>query len=126
ERHHLVAIAHDDRQMVAGRQAHVLEPAGDAPYLRVPGAVIAAHVAVDDRVALRRPLDGKRECCAEIHGYTPLLPASSAASRTARTIEAYPVQRQMCPDSMSRTSASLGCGCFARNWVADIRMPGVQ
>src|SRR5262249_32619571 len=80
--------------------------------------LLALHGAVADRRLLR---------CGG--GHPHLLAAArscSAAHRTALTMLAYPVHRQMAPEIASLISASEGSGFSSNSARAVMIMPGVQ
>src|SRR5262249_8997992 len=72
ERRHLVAVAHDDHEVVAGHEAHLPQGAGDRSDLAVPLRIGAAALAIDDRLGVRLAQYRNRKCRAEIHGESTL------------------------------------------------------
>src|SRR5215217_7790340 len=73
ERRHLVAVAHDDGEMVAHLQAHLEHRAGDRLDLCVPLLIGQPPVAVDNGDRCGLPPDRDRKGATKIHAQGPLL-----------------------------------------------------
>src|SRR5262245_66464322 len=106
--------------MVARPQPHVLQAAGNRRDVAIPIDISHPTVAFDQRLLTRLAHHRGGKCAAEIHGHDPL-PMAVAASSTAATIDAYPVHRQMWPESISRTCCSSGAGVSRRKCVTEDR-----
>src|SRR5262249_58044009 len=72
ERRHLVAIAHDGREMIALLQSHAGERAGGGADLGVPPRKGALTLAIDDRNRVRLAFDRCSEGGTQIHHSPPV------------------------------------------------------
>src|SRR4029079_7449721 len=64
---HLVAVAHDDREVIAGNEAHRAQPARDGFDLMVPFRIGEALASLDDGNRSGLPPHRNRKGATEIH-----------------------------------------------------------
>ena len=88
ERRHLIAIAHDDDEMVAGLKPHLAQSSGGGADLARPLRVGAAAAALDDCLAAWLAEYREGECGADVHAQPAPCSIVDAASRMASTIAA--------------------------------------
>ena len=86
QRRHLVAIAHDDDEMLPGLESHLLQTARHRFDLAIPLRIAASAIAIDDRFLVRPAQDRDGKGGAEIHRQDAFSGRFEAASRMAATI----------------------------------------